>query len=156
MSQSSLLSRGQKFPQNVSHCCHAVKSLHKPCPTAVTVTWTKVSTKRKAEKKIQQQTTNRNVSKSRHTTPATIFEDITNTSNQETAEIIEFASASLSQNFHSRVCCMHFKSRKNDKILEFLRVHCTYVTSSCTQGPSRPGFLRGERLLQNSAILQFC
>ena len=46
----SLLTGGQKFPQNVSHCCHAVKSFHKTCPTAVAVTRTKVSTKRKTKK----------------------------------------------------------------------------------------------------------
>ena len=132
----SLLSPGQKFSQNVSHCCDAEKCFHKTCLTAVTRT--KVSTKRKSEKKLQKQKTARNTSKSRNATLATTFEDITKTSIQVTAKNIEFASASLSQNFHSRVCCMHLKSRKIDKFLEFLRVHCTCVSSSCTQGSSLP------------------
>ena len=66
-------------------------------------------------------------------------------------EIFTAMTVSLSQNLHSRVCCMHFKSRNNDH--SSFRVHPTYVTSSCTQGPSRPGFYEAKC---SSKIQLFC
>ena len=137
-----------------AHCCHVVKSFHETCLTAVTQS--KVYTNRVPLLSLSRgQTLPRNGKPKKkykneklietclsHGVPCLPrFSRISQKLQiKKRLKNIEFASASLSQNFHSRVCCMHFKSRKNDKILAFFRVHCTYVTSSCTQGPSRPGF----------------
>ena len=37
-------------------------------------------------------------------------------------------------------CCNRLQSKKSQKFLEFLSVRTTYMTSSCTQRPPRPGY----------------
>ena len=60
--------------------------------------------------------------------------------NQETASKACFRPAFAPAISRPRACCNRFKSNKTCKFLGSLSVRTTYMTSSCTQGPLRPGF----------------